>query len=189
MSDQPRLEAAIEQVKSGDREAFSVVVEHCHIRLRTYISTMVFDASDADDLAQQAFIFAYQNIGDYQAGTNFVAWLKAIAYNLVRDYRSHAMRTLNVLQELRHDISNRVNESQEGSINERLEVLESCIKKLPEGQREFLRAVCARQSTLESVASDMNRSGPAVRKHLSRLYEALRECVQSGLIDAREVSV
>jgi len=89
------LEDAIEQVQQGNREMFSLVVESHHVQIRTYLSALVHDRFDAEDLAQQTFIFAYQHITEYETGTHFIAWLKAIAYNHVRDYRSSFQRNRN----------------------------------------------------------------------------------------------
>ncbi|HYG75902.1 MAG TPA: sigma-70 family RNA polymerase sigma factor [Planctomycetota bacterium] len=182
MSTRQALESAIERVQQGDREMFSVVVEAYHIQIRTYLSALVHDRFDAEDLAQQTFIFAYQHISEYEPGTNFIAWLKAIAFNHVRDYRSSFQRSMSAKRELREEICRKTNASLEpASMDPRLEMLENCVEKLPEAQRSFLKTVCSRRSTLEEVAAEMNRSSAAVRKNLSRLYDTLRLCVEQHL--------
>jgi RNA polymerase sigma-70 factor (ECF subfamily) len=182
------VEAAISEVQHGNVESFSYVVECHHIQLRTFISAMVHDRFDADDLAQQTFLFAYQHIQEYELGTNFLAWLKAIAYNHVRDYRAYAQRTQNVKRTLKDEISRKAIQAMEPTmLDPRLELLENCVQRLPENQRQFLRAVCGRRATLDEVATEMNRSSTAVRKNLSRLYENLRVCVEQRLQQNSEV--
>lgn len=191
MNARPTLEDAIEQVQGGNREVFSVVVESFHVQIRAYISAMIHDGFDADDLAQQTFIFAFQHIQEFESGTNFVGWLKAIAFNHVRDYRSYNRRTLSTKRKLRQQIEQQsANMLNVETVDPRLEMLELCISRLPISQREFLKAVCGRQATLDEAAQELNRSGAAVRKNLSRLYDALRICVeQNGQgVQNREVS-
>jgi len=189
MYSREEIEKAIQAVQNGDAESFTFVVECHHIQLRTFISAMIHDRFDADDLAQQTFLFAYQHIGEYEIGTNFLAWLKAIAYNHVRDYRAYAQRTQNAKRGLRDEISRKSIAAMEPTmLDPRLELLENCVERLPVNQRQFLRAVCARRATLEEVATELNRSNTAVRKNLSRLYENLRACVEQRLENS-EVSL
>jgi RNA polymerase sigma-70 factor (ECF subfamily) len=189
MYSREEIEQALKEVQSGNAEGFTVVVECFHIQLRTFISAMIHDRFDADDLAQQTFLFAYQHIHEYELGTNFLAWLKAIAYNHVRDYRAYAQRTTNVKRGLRDEISRKSIQAMEPTmLDPRLELLENCVERLPANQRQFLRAVCARRATLDEVATELNRSSTAVRKNLSRLYENLRDCVEQRLENS-EVSL
>jgi RNA polymerase sigma-70 factor, ECF subfamily len=173
------VERAIEDVQRGDRERFALVVECYHLQLHAYVSALVHDAFDADDLAQQTFIFAYQHIQEYHPGTRFLAWLKSIAFNLVRDHRAQAQRSQSARRFLRDQISRRASETAGApSIDSRLDALEHCVEGLSKEQREFLQRTCNRACTLDEIAGEMNRSGVAVRKQLSRLFDALRGCVE-----------
>lgn len=174
-----KTEQAIVAVQQGNREMFATVVESYHMQVHAYVSALVHDSFDADDLAQQTFIFAYQHIQEYQPGTRFLAWLKSIAFNLVRDHRAQAQRSQSARRFLRDQIARRASESVGGeAIDVRLEALEKCVEKLPPDQREFLQRSSNRGSTLDELAAEMNRSGAAVRKQISRLFEALRQCVE-----------
>jgi len=176
------LEGAIQDVQRGHAERFSEVVEAYHVQIRTFINAITHDPFDSDDLAQQTFLFAYQHINEYQIGTNFMAWLKAIAYNHIRDYRAHSQRSSSVERRLREQISRTAIESLGPTeLDPRLELLNDCIERLPSNQRSFLKTVCGRRSTLEDVALELNRPGTWVRKTLSRLYEILRNCVERRL--------
>lgn len=176
------VERAIIEVQRGQREAFATVVESYHLQIHAYVSALVHDNFDADDLAQQTFIFAYQHIHDYQPGTRFLAWLKSIAFNLVRDHRAQAQRTQSARRFLRDQIARRASEVVgDEMIDARLEALQKCVAGLSAEQREFLQKSSNRNCTLEELAAEMNRSGAAVRKQISRLFEVLRACVERRL--------
>ena len=170
---------AIRAVQNGDREQFSVVVQQYHVQLRVFIASLIHTKFDADDLAQDTFVFAFQHIHEFEPGTNFMAWVKAIAYNHVRDYFKN--RTENVSFKLRQEILRNAREAIADGVDPRLELLEECLAHMPHQQRAFLKTVCGRRTTLDEVAIELNRSGTAVRKHLSRLYETLRLCVEQRL--------
>nr|WP_240982075.1 MULTISPECIES: sigma-70 family RNA polymerase sigma factor [unclassified Streptomyces] len=59
---------------------------------------IVRDPHQAEDLAQEAWLKALQHIDSYRPGTNFVAWIKAIAKNTARDHlRKESRRPAEVL--------------------------------------------------------------------------------------------
>lgn len=80
------------RVQEGDREAFRLLIER--------YEGMVFDLAhqyadtpeEAEDLAQDAFLKAYQNIGDLENPDRFSSWLYGIALNRCRDYAKNVRR-------------------------------------------------------------------------------------------------
>ncbi|MEI9905691.1 MAG: sigma factor [Asticcacaulis sp.] len=47
--------------------------------LRTHLRRMGAQGADADDMAQEAFMVAYERLGDYRFDGPFIGWLKRIA--------------------------------------------------------------------------------------------------------------
>src|ERR1035437_1266774 len=82
----------IEQSLSGDPEAY-VALAHQHqqmIRAMTFRMTGSLD--DAEELAQDAFLRAYQQLGSFNGGSKFSTWLCKIAINLSLDWRRRESR-------------------------------------------------------------------------------------------------
>mgnify|MGYP003900334811 CR=1 FL=1 len=77
------IDEAVRCVREGDNNAFAVVIQTYHVQIRAMIGAQIADKHNADDIAQQTFVFAFQNIEQYELGTNCLAWLKAIARNKV----------------------------------------------------------------------------------------------------------
>lgn len=176
------IDQAIEAVRKGDAEKFSVVIQAYHIPVRSLIGSQIADCTDADDIAQQTFVFAYQNLDDYKVGTNCLAWLKAIARNKIMAHFRNISRSQKNMQNYRKQlILQRSVELAGGDADRRLEALGKCIEKLPDEPRNFLRQVNSRESTLEEFAREVGRSGAAVRKQVSRLYDRLRCCIAERL--------
>ncbi len=184
------LETALEKVRRGERDAFEEVIRHCHVPVRALISAMVHDRDDADDLAQQTFVFAYQHIDGYRPGTNFLAWLKAIARNNVLDYlKRRGQQAANRERFLREEIARRAGElAGPGVIDPRLEMLRQCVQGLDSRQRILLRQAHDRSFTLDELARRLRRSAAALRKQISRLYEVLRQCIDRRLGGAGAVN-
>ena len=74
--------ALIRAAQRGDRAAFAQLVERYWTRLYRWLYHLAHDRHQAEDLAQEAFLKALGNLGRFEAGTNFRAWLFRIAHNL-----------------------------------------------------------------------------------------------------------
>lgn len=76
----------IARVKSGDIQAFSILVEKYHRRLLAFIHRHVDDESLAEDIGQEVFLDIYKSLRDFdlERGTPFSAWLFIAARNRCR---------------------------------------------------------------------------------------------------------
>src|SRR6266498_1778429 len=84
---------AIEAVLAGERAAFRVLVERHHAGVYGMIFRMVHHGADADDLAQQAFISAFDALGTFKLEQRFSTWIYRIAINLAKDHLKSKKRT------------------------------------------------------------------------------------------------
>jgi RNA polymerase sigma factor (sigma-70 family) len=76
---------------TDDAGAFEALVRRHSAVVRALLRRMGAQAALADDLAQDAFVIAYQRIGSYRGEGSFQGWLKQIAARLyVRRWRAEA---------------------------------------------------------------------------------------------------
>jgi RNA polymerase sigma-70 factor (ECF subfamily) len=184
------IEEALDAVRRGERDRFVSVIRACHVPVRALISALVQDLNDADDLAQQTFVFAFQHLNEYTPGTHFLAWLKAVARNNVLDYlKRRGRQRANQGRFLREEIARRAGElTRPEEIDPRLEMLKQCVQGLDPRQRVLLRQAHDRSFTLDEMARRLRRSAAALRKQISRLYEALRQCIDRRQENAEAVN-
>lgn len=64
---------------AGSQPAFAELVHRHSAALRTHLRRMGAQGADADDMAQDAFIAAYEHLTEYRFDGPFSAWLKRIA--------------------------------------------------------------------------------------------------------------
>ena len=76
----------IEEVRSGDRDAFRDLVLRYEKRLFRVIHRFVRDDALAEDLAQETFIRIYENLDQFDLSRRFGPWLFRIGVNLTLDY-------------------------------------------------------------------------------------------------------
>lgn len=80
------------RVQEGNHDAFQVLIERYEGMVFSLTHQYADSPEDAEDLAQDAFIKAYQRIGDLKNPDRFASWLYGIALNLCRDYAKNVRR-------------------------------------------------------------------------------------------------
>lgn len=80
------------RVQEGDRDAFRVLIERYEGMVFDLTHQYADSPEDAEDLAQDAFIKAYQRIGDLKNPDGFASWLYGITLNHCRDYVKNVRR-------------------------------------------------------------------------------------------------
>jgi len=71
----------IEAVRKGNVQAFSVLVEKYQKMVYSLALKLLKRPEDAEELAQDTFIKAYQKIDSYEGKSKFSTWLYSITYN------------------------------------------------------------------------------------------------------------
>ncbi len=80
--DEQQEQALIRRARQGDREAFGRLVA-CHQRTVLRIAYhLTGNRQDAEDVTQEAFVKAYQALGQFEFGRPLAPWLYRIARNV-----------------------------------------------------------------------------------------------------------
>ncbi len=74
-------EMLVRLAKKGDLEAYSELVRRYRERIYRTIFRFTKNHGDTDDLAQETFLRAYQNLGRFRRKSSFYTWLFRIAVN------------------------------------------------------------------------------------------------------------
>lgn len=186
--DNTDLEAAIRRTRSGDSDAFVLVVRQFEAPLRAWLAGHAPPGIDVDEIAQRTFVAAFTRLVDYQAGTRFDAWLFAIArYQLkteltrlrrLADY--HARYAPDLLQ---RELQKRGAEPPE-LFATRLDHLQTCVDSLAEHLRRFVAWRYDEEIPLEEMAARSGRSVAAVKKQLWQIRQKLQQCIEARMTTA-----
>jgi len=76
--------ALVRAVQAGETKSFEALLDAHLDYLRAFIALKLPTAHLVNEIAHEAFVFAYRNIRSFEAGTSFRAWLRAVAGNLIR---------------------------------------------------------------------------------------------------------
>ena len=72
----------VDAVLAGDRDAFRLLVEREGPAVISACARVLGDRSEAEDVAQEAFVTAYRSLGSWRAEGPFGAWISRIAVRL-----------------------------------------------------------------------------------------------------------
>jgi RNA polymerase sigma-70 factor (ECF subfamily) len=167
--------AAIAETKSGRPEAYEYLVSKYLKRVISVAWGIVRNADDAEDLAQEAFVRAYENIERFRTGDPFGPWIYRIVTNLSLDVVKHRTR---VRQEA-------LTEMEEGERRDRADLgaktheiasrIDAALQSLPEMQRLVARMHLVDEFSHTEIAGMLKLSEGTVRSHLSLARRKLRE--------------
>lgn len=81
------------KVRSGDTEAFEALVLEHQNKVYSLALRMVGNEEDARDMAQEAFIRAFNSLGSFRGESKFSVWLYRLTSNICIDFlRGRAKR-------------------------------------------------------------------------------------------------
>ena len=152
------------------REVFIAYVEREQEALRGFLLALCCGKKDdADDLAQDALVKAYLSCAGYQDKGKFRSWLFKIAYNTFLNHKA-SLRCTESIDEARALISG-TNADAEFEHQD----LYLALRTLPPKERSSITLYYLNGYTIKEIAAITETSEDAVKKHLSRGRDKLKE--------------
>lgn len=177
--------ALVQAAKKGDLEAFSQLVKRYDRNVFRIAQHITHNEEDAQDVVQDAFLKAYQNLGQFQGNSKFYTWLVRIAVNeaLMKLRRRRSDKTVSLDEDVETEEGSMPREVADWSPNpEQLfrqselgEILRKTIQGLPSGFRTVFVLRDVEGLSTEETAEMLGLSIPAVKSRLLRARLQLRE--------------
>src|SRR5205809_2367665 len=92
----------VQRAKGGDVSAFEELVRRYDRNVFRIANHITHNAEDAEDVVQEAFLKAYQNLNRFQEQSKFYTWLVRIAVNeaLMKLRRRRSDKTVSMDQDI-----------------------------------------------------------------------------------------
>jgi RNA polymerase sigma factor (sigma-70 family) len=167
----------VKRVLSGHRDDFGILVDRYLPVVQAVAYARVQNRTEAEDVAQEAFIRAYEKLDLLREGGKFGPWISTIARNIA--LRTAQKRAREVPLEEQHlNLQSRPGRQRD----ETLQLLRECVDRLDEMPREMILLHYYAGKSLVEIAELLEISRDAVAKRLQRAREALSQEV-IGQID------
>jgi RNA polymerase sigma-70 factor (ECF subfamily) len=166
---------AISAVKSGDANAYDYLVFKYMKRVVSIAWGIVRNPDDAEDLAQEAFVKAYQTIGRFKADQPFGPWIYRIVTNLALDVVKHRRRFQQQALSESQPAPRRDTADLQASSNELGGRIDEAINSLPVMQQIVARLYLVEQFDHAEIAGMTGLSEGTIRSHLSLARRKLKD--------------
>lgn len=183
-ADSPAINHSAAAAAGGPGEDFIRLFTQSQRALYLYIIPLVGNAADAEEVLQETNVVIWSKWRQFQPGSNFVAWGRAIARLEVFRFRRRRGHRLHLLAD---DVIERMAfhvEEQPNDVDLRRDALASCVEKLREQDRELIRRRYAADASGDMVAQELGRPANSVYQSLGRIRRVLMECVRRQLAAA-----
>ncbi|MCW4454891.1 sigma-70 family RNA polymerase sigma factor [Flavobacterium sp. MXW15] len=173
------LQKELPAATGGCQHSYGRIVLACQNTVTAIALAITRDLQASEDIAQEAFIKAWQQLNQLNNHASFLPWLRQITRNLARDWlRANRSRPLTGEAA---EIAIGMAADPSPSASERLQrvqeelAAEDIISALPEESRETLLLYYREGQSSQQVAALLGLSDAAVRKRLSRARASVRE--------------
>lgn len=188
----------IDKARSGDTESFSALVELYQERAVRAAWSVVGNLEDARDIAQDAFVKAYEHLGRFDGRSGFYTWFYRILLNTAKDFlrRQKTRKTFSFWFGRGEDGEEAEFDPPSSALGSREEVdsralgqaTAVALEKLPERQREVFMLRYLEGMDLQAIADATGTSLGAAKANLWQAVQKMKEALKSFRIEGEEAA-
>ena len=175
----------VARARDGDRHAFEQLVRRHQGAVHRAALSAVGSPADADDVAQEAFLLAFQRLKSFRGEAAFKTWVLTITWNQAMNHRRKATRWLRRFMSV---------ESEEGSAFQSMafaapggtpedlashtqlrEQIRDAIRELPEKMRDALLLAATDEYTYDEMGAMLNAKTGTIKWRVSEARRLVRE--------------
>jgi RNA polymerase sigma factor (sigma-70 family) len=172
----PNEEARLIAVaRTGDARAFAALVDAHQQAVRGFLRRFTGVWADSDDIAQEAFVTAWQKLNRFEGRSSFRSWVCGIGYRAARDSRRAYGRATSRDSEWLAD----QDQASEAPIEDRMALAEA-MQALPEDQRAAVALCLGEGFSHAEAAAILKLPLGTVKSHVTRGRERLLRALESN---------
>lgn len=178
----------VSQAMDGDQAAFRQLMEKYQKPLYFHVIKMVKDKEQIEDLIQESFVKAFDNLSSYNTNYAFSTWLYRITTNHTIDYlRKKKLETMSISDpvktkdgEMSIQLEDEQAETDRRIIRkQRSKIIHQAIEDLPDKYRVVIKMRHLEELSYDEIATELDLPLGTVKAHIFRaremLYKALKD--------------
>ena len=183
MSDREVDQQLVERAQQGDKQAFELLVSKYQRKLARLLSRFIRDATEVEDVTQEAFIKAYRALPTFRGDSAFYTWLYRIGINTAKNYLAAMGRRAPTTTEIDseeaegyedgdqlRDLNTPENQMMSRQV---AETVNQTLESLPEELRSAITLREIEGLSYDDIADIMNCPIGTVRSRIFRAREAI----------------
>ncbi len=180
----------IESVLRGNTSAYSVLVDRYKDMVFTIGMRVLRNREEAEEVSQDTFVKAYQQLHTFKGNAKFSTWLYTIAYRMaIARTRKKKYETVDMDEYVHEEYSNESMAPQLKSIQtkEQKEAVKEALNRLPEIDSLIITLFYLEENSIQQVAEITGLSEANVKVRLHRARKKLQEELTEILNDEMEI--
>jgi len=169
----------VDRCKKGDEKAYSELYRLYAKAMLNTSMRIVNSKDEAEDVLQESFLKAFQNIRGFDGKTSFGSWLKRIVINRSIDIIRKKKPDFISLDEAVHIESEQM---EEGKFGYDIGIVRNCMQELPDGFRVVLTLYLVEDFSHREIAQMLNINEGTSRSQYNRAKKKLMELVKSKTV-------
>jgi RNA polymerase sigma-70 factor, ECF subfamily len=162
-------------------ERFVQLFARVRDNLFAYVFTLLPHWSDAEDVFQQTSLVLWRKFGQFEPGSNFLAWACRVAFFEVRNFQRVTSRDRLRFSDAVLERLAKQRVVSADSANRKREYLLDCIAKLSDDQRTFLIRTYDDERSIRQLADELDRAPQTLYNRLNLIRRKLFECVEAAV--------
>lgn len=168
----------IDNIISGKTEEFSYFLDKYGQSVYTLIVRIVCSECDAEELTQDTFIKAFENLSKFGGKSSFSTWIYRIAYNTAISFmrkRNSDNNEINVLDDNTWNFisDTEIDEAMNDDRDEQVEKLQNALSKLPPDEKALVTLFYEEERTIQEIGQILNISESNIKVKLHRIRKKL----------------
>ena len=178
----------VKKAIGGNEKAYKKLVDKYERALYFHILKMIKDKEQVEDLVQETFVKAFDNLNTYSTNYAFSTWLYRIATNHTIDYlRKKKLKTLSIDEPMKTkdgEMEMQLPDESAGTDRniirkQRQKIVQNAIDNLPEKYRKVIQLRHMEEKSYNEIADILDLPLGTVKAHIFRaremLYKALKD--------------
>ncbi len=168
-------EKLLQRIKRGDDEAFAILMEQYANQVYALVVRIIQQREDAEELTQDVFIKAYEQMESFSGRSSFATWLYRIAYNCAISHtRRHRVPHYSIDEGRLSAVSDDDVEQMEGNLSDtNIEALTEAIEQLNAEERVLVTLFYYEQRPIAECAEIIRQSESNTKVRLHRIRKKL----------------
>ncbi|NWJ52709.1 MAG: sigma-70 family RNA polymerase sigma factor [Bacteroidetes bacterium] len=166
----------LQQIMTGNVRAYAILVEKHKEMVFSIALKILHNREDAEEIAQDVFVKAYQSLANFKNEAKFSTWLYRIVYNTAISKVRRKKVELSPLDDA--TINNYSDDTSENQFllsddPDRFELLQKALKSLPEDENVIVSLFYQNDSSIEDISSVTGLTVANVKVKLHRIRKKL----------------
>lgn len=168
----------IKRILSGRSDEYAYFVKTYSGQVLDFVNRMVCDTSDAEELAQDAFVRAFRSLGQFDGRSSWLTWVLRIAFHTTLSHLKRQRPQWLSIEDL--PLADTTDEEFNTGREERIRLLETSIDTLPPNEQMLLHLYYYDDRPLRDIAYIMDTEPGVLATRLHRIRKKLLQMMKEN---------